>query len=46
MRVVTNTATLDCFRLTKPELVHPDITKDTKGRVLLEFQEKQNQKMV
>ena len=44
MRVVTNTAALDCSRLTKPELVHPGITRDTKGRDLLEYQEKQKQK--
>ena len=43
MRVVTDTSTLDCSRLTKPQLVHPDITKETKGRDLLEFQEKQKQ---
>ena len=40
MRVVTDNSALDCSRLTKPELVHPDITKDTKGRDLLKFQEK------
>ena len=44
IRVVTDTSTLDCSRLTKPELVHPDITRDTKGRDLLEYQEKQKQK--
>ena len=44
MRVVTTTAALDCSRLDKPELVHPAIDKKTKGRDLLEFQEKQKQK--
>ena len=44
MRAVTDTSLLDCSRLTKPELVHPDITKETKSRDLLEYQEKQKQK--
>ena len=41
MRVVANNNHLDCSRIKKPELVNPEITKDTKGRYLLKLQEEQ-----
>ena len=37
MRVVTNNAALDFSCLKKPELVHPSIDGNTKGRDLLDF---------
>ena len=44
MRFVTDNATLDCAHLPQPDLVHPKIKQDTKGRDLLQFQEDQKQK--
>ena len=41
MRVVTDNASLDCTRLTQPNLVHLNIKQDTKGRKFLQFQEDQ-----
>ena len=41
MRVVANNDHLDCRRIDKPELVNPEITKDTKGKDLLKIQEEQ-----
>ena len=43
MRAITNDGALDCSRLKKPGLVHPSIDGNTKGRDLLEFQEKHKQ---
>ena len=43
MRVVTNNAALDFSRLKKPELVHPSIDGNTKGRDLLDFRKTHKQ---
>ena len=43
MRTITKNSALDCSRLKKPGLVHPSIAENTKGRDLLELQEKHKQ---
>ena len=41
MRIVTSNVTLNCAWLDQPELILPKITDGTKGKVPLQFQEKQ-----